>query len=72
MIRTPKPICRHPLEDKVTITLRGQKFMGKFFLFLLAPRTHKSMKQKLLEMVQVTVPTFLLYKIRTLIIMNVS
>ena len=23
MIRTPKPICRHPLENKVTITLRS-------------------------------------------------
>ena len=22
MIRTPKPICRHPLENTVTITLR--------------------------------------------------
>ena len=24
MIRTPKPICRHPLENTVTVTLRRE------------------------------------------------
>ena len=33
MIRTPKPICRHPLENKVTITLRFKLFYT-FSLFI--------------------------------------
>ena len=29
MIRTPKPICRHPLENMVTVTLSYLSYLGR-------------------------------------------